>query len=52
MNRKEFILQAAISMAGKVIRIDGTTEVGVWESVMCEAEKLANEVENAGYEFD
>lgn len=52
MTRDEFIQQAAISMAGKVIGTDGTTDKGDWHHMVLEAEDLADEVESCGHIFD
>lgn len=52
MTKKEFIHRACISMAGKVIGTNGITDSDDWSNVVNEAEELANEVVNAGYEFD
>jgi hypothetical protein len=51
MTRKEFIQQAVISMAGKVIGSSGVTTSGVWANVVNEADKLADKLESHGYEF-
>ena len=45
MTRAEFIHQAIISMAGRVVGTDGTTEARDWEHVVNEAEELADTVE-------
>lgn len=52
MTRTEFIQQACISMAGKVIGTNGITDSGDWMHVVEEAEELAGEFIKAGYEFD
>ena len=52
MTRDEFIQQATISMASKVIGTDGTTDDGDWRHVVLEAEYLADEVETRGHIFD
>lgn len=51
MTRKEFIQQAVIAMAGKVIGSSGITVSGVWANVVNEADKLADKLESFGYEF-
>lgn len=51
MTRKEFIQQAVIAMAGKVIGSSGITTSGVWTNVVQEADKLADKLESFGYEF-
>lgn len=51
MTRAEFIQNAVISMAGKVIGTNGIAESGDWRNVLAEAEELADEVENHGYVF-
>jgi len=49
MTKIEFIRQAVISMAGKVIGNDGTTDNGDWEKVIGEAEDLADRMCEHGY---
>ena len=52
MTRTEFIHQAVISMASKVIGTDGTTDYREWDNVLNEAETLASKAKEKGYEFD
>ena len=52
MTRTEFIHQACISMAGKVIGTNGVTDGGEWGNMVREADELASKVEEEGYEFD
>lgn len=52
MTKTEFIHQAAISMASKVIGTDGTTDNNDWNHVVIEAEALAEELEAQCYGFD
>lgn len=52
MKKEEFIQQAVISMASKVIGQNGITDSGDWENMVDEAEDLANIVEEHGYGFD
>lgn len=42
MTKELFIQKAVISMAGKVIGTDGTTNNHDWENMIEEAERLAN----------
>lgn len=49
MSRKEFILRACISMAGRVIGKNGITDSDDWENMVNEAEKLACVLEKEGY---
>lgn len=51
MKRTEFIHQAVISMAGKVIGTNGVTDGGEWENVVREADELADTVASLGYGF-
>ena len=51
MTRKEFIQQAVIAMAGKVVDASGKTMPGVWANVVHEADKLADKLESFSYEF-
>lgn len=51
MTRTEFIHQAVISMASKVIGTDGVTNNGDWENMVKEAEDLADIVAAVGYGF-
>lgn len=51
MKRKEFIQNAVIAMAGKVIGANGITDDGDWENVINEAEELACKLEAHGYGF-
>ena len=52
MTRTEFIHQAVISMASKVIGTNGMTDGGEWDNMVREADELASKVEEEGYEFD
>lgn len=52
MNKEEFIQLAVISMAGKVVGTNGTTDRGDWSNTVEEAIDLAREVEEHGYGFD
>ena len=47
MTKNEFILQAIISMAGKVIGSNGITESGEWSRVVHEAYELAEAIEES-----
>lgn len=51
MTRTEFIHQAVISMAGKVIGTNGVTDGGEWENIVREADELADIVTVEGYGF-
>lgn len=51
MTRTEFIHQAVISMAGKVIGANGVTDGGEWENMVREADELADIVAAEGYGF-
>lgn len=51
MKRKEFIQNAVIAMAGKVIGANGTTDNGDWENVINEADDLADKLAAHGYGF-
>ena len=51
MKRKEFIQNAVITMAGKVIGANGITDNGDWENVINEAEELADKLEAHDYGF-
>ena len=52
MTRSEFIEQAAISMAGKVIGTNGIADQGDWDHVVAEANDLADAMEDNGHTFD
>lgn len=52
MTRSEFIEQAAISMAGKVIGTNGIADQGDWDNVVTEANELADAMESSGHTFD
>lgn len=52
MTRSEFIEQAAISMAAKVIGTNGIAEQGDWDDVVTEAYELADAMERSGHTFD
>jgi hypothetical protein len=51
MTRTEFIHQAVISMASKVIGANGVTESGDWGNMVKEADELADAVASLGYGF-
>ena len=51
MKRADFIHQAVISMAGKVIGANGITDSGDWENLVREADELADIVAASGYGF-
>ena len=51
MTRTEFIHQAVISMASKVIGANGVTDAGDWENMVREAEDLADIVASVGCRF-
>lgn len=51
MTKAEFIHQAVISMASKVIGQNGITDSGDWENMVREAEDLADIVAAEGYGF-
>lgn len=51
MTRTEFIHQAVISMASKVIGTNGVTDDREWENVVREADELADAVAAEGYGF-
>lgn len=49
MTREEFIQNACISMAGKVIGTNGIAERSDWENMVDEALELADLLEDKGY---
>ena len=51
MTRTEFIHQAVISMASKVVGQNGVTDSGDWENMVREADELADFVAASGYGF-
>ena len=51
MTRTEFIHQAVISMASKVIGTNGMTDAGDWGNMVKEADDLADIVASVGYGF-
>lgn len=49
MTKKQFIQQAVIAMAGKVIGHNGITDSGDWENLISEAEALTELMVERGH---